>query len=74
LKKRTKELLNPEPSLSGKVGARYPEVFCFFFSKKKFFLGRSGALFARIHAGFLGGQPRCRCCAADSQWRENTAT
>jgi hypothetical protein len=38
LKKRTKKLLNPGPSLSGEAEAKRAKVFCFFFSKKKCFL------------------------------------
>jgi hypothetical protein len=38
LKKRTKKLLDPGLSLSGKAEAKHAEVFCFFFSKKKPFL------------------------------------
>jgi hypothetical protein len=35
LKKRTKKLSNPGPSLTGKAEAKRVKVFCFFFSKKK---------------------------------------
>jgi hypothetical protein len=43
LKKRTKKLLNPGPSLSGKAEAIKAKVFCFFFSKKKSFLDPAGS-------------------------------